>query len=41
MANLSLQNISKQYDYKPILSDVSLSVQEGERMAIVGKNGAG
>ncbi|EES90214.1 ribosomal protection-like ABC-F family protein [Helicobacter canadensis] len=41
MANLSLQNISKQYDYKPILSDISLSVQEGERMAIVGKNGAG
>lgn len=41
MANLSLQNISKQYDYKPILSDISLNVQEGERMAIVGRNGAG
>lgn len=41
MSNLSLQNISKQYDYKVILKDVSLNICEGERVAIVGKNGAG
>ena len=41
MANLSLQNISKQYDYKVILQDVSLHIHEGERVAIVGRNGAG
>lgn len=41
MANLSLQNISKQYDYKVILQDVSLHIHEGERIAIVGRNGAG
>ncbi len=41
MAVLSLQNIFKQYDYREILSDVSLHVQEQERIAIVGVNGAG
>lgn len=41
MASISLQNISKQYDYKPILKDISLSIQEGEMVAIIGKNGAG
>lgn len=41
MANLSLQNVSKQYDYKVILQDVSLHIHEGERIAIVGRNGAG
>ena len=41
MANISLQNISKQYDYKPILQDVSLHIEENERVAIVGRNGAG
>ncbi|TLD80655.1 ABC transporter ATP-binding protein [Helicobacter sp. MIT 11-5569] len=41
MANISLQNISKQYDYKAILQDVSLHIEENERVAIVGRNGAG
>lgn len=41
MANLSLQNISKQYDYKVILKEVSFHLREGERVAIVGRNGAG
>ncbi|MDD6054979.1 MAG: ABC-F family ATP-binding cassette domain-containing protein [Helicobacter sp.] len=41
MANISLQNISKQYDYKAILNEISFNVEEGERVAIVGKNGAG
>ncbi|WP_299545754.1 ribosomal protection-like ABC-F family protein [uncultured Helicobacter sp.] len=41
MAKISLQNISKQYDYKAILQDVSLHIEENERVAIVGRNGAG
>ncbi|MBX7491094.1 ribosomal protection-like ABC-F family protein [Helicobacter turcicus] len=41
MANISLQNISKQYDYKAILQDVSLHIEDNERVAIVGRNGAG
>ncbi|MCI5969227.1 ribosomal protection-like ABC-F family protein [Helicobacter sp.] len=41
MANLSLQNVSKQYDYKAILQDISLHIEEKERVAIVGRNGAG
>lgn len=41
MANLSLQNISKQYDYKAILKEVSFHLREGERVAVVGRNGAG
>lgn len=41
MANISLQNISKQYDYKAILQDISLHIDENERVAIVGRNGAG
>ena len=41
MSNISLQNISKQYNYKAILNDISLSVQEEQRVAIIGKNGAG
>ncbi len=41
MSNLSLQNISKQYDYKVILKEISFHLREGERVAIVGRNGAG
>ena len=41
MSNISLQNISKQYNYKAILNEISLSVQEGQRVASIGKNGAG
>ena len=41
MAKISLQNISKQYDYKTILHNVSLHIEENERIAIVGRNGAG
>ncbi|MGP1450401.1 MAG: ribosomal protection-like ABC-F family protein [Wolinella sp.] len=41
MALISLHEISKQYDYTPILTDVSLHLNENERIAIVGKNGSG
>lgn len=41
MALVSLQEISKQYDYTPILTQVSLHLNPNERIAIVGKNGSG
>lgn len=41
MALVSLQEVSKQYDYTPILTQVSLHLNAHERIAIVGKNGSG
>ncbi|ANV97432.1 ABC transporter ATP-binding protein [Helicobacter enhydrae] len=41
MALLSLLNASKAFDLKVILSQVDFSIQEQERIAIVGKNGSG
>ncbi|MGI0439110.1 ribosomal protection-like ABC-F family protein [Helicobacter himalayensis] len=41
MTLLSLLNASKQFEHKIILDSVSLSVQKGERIAVIGKNGSG
>lgn len=41
MALLSLCDVSKAFDLKVILANASLFIQEGERLAIVGKNGGG
>lgn len=41
MALLSLLEVSKTYEHKHILHQISLSIKEGERIAIVGKNGSG
>ena len=41
MALLSLFEITKTYEHKDILKNISLSIQEGERIAVVGKNGSG
>ena len=38
---LELKGIHKRYDDKHVLDDVSLTVQRGERLAIVGPNGIG
>lgn len=38
---LEIQNIDARYDFLQVLWDVSLSVQEGEFVALVGPNGAG
>ena len=41
MALVSLFNISKNYDVKQLLKGVDFQLNEGERVAIVGKNGCG
>jgi len=41
MALIDLQNINKQYDIKVILKDVNFTLQEQQRIAIIGQNGQG
>ena len=42
MANLlNLERVSKSYGVRPLLTDVSLGVNAGERIGIVGRNGDG
>jgi ATP-binding cassette subfamily F protein uup len=42
MANLvNLEVVSKSYGIRPLLSDVSLGVDEGDRIGVVGLNGGG
>ncbi len=38
---INAERLSKAYGVRPLLSDVSLGVQEGERIGIVGRNGDG
>jgi len=38
---LNLENVSKSYGIRPLLSDVSLGVGVGDRIGIVGRNGDG
>ena len=40
-SNLVVKNISKSYDTKPVLRDVSLELKQGEAVGLVGPNGAG
>ncbi|TVQ32715.1 MAG: ABC transporter ATP-binding protein [Phycisphaeraceae bacterium] len=40
-ALLTAQSISKHFSDRTLFSDVSLSVEEGERLALIGPNGAG
>ena len=41
MSVLELQNVSKQFGITPIIRDVSLRIEQGEKHAIIGPNGAG
>ena len=38
---LNLESVSKAFDIRPLLDDVSLGVDQGERIGIVGRNGGG
>ena len=41
MALIDLQNISKQYDTKIILKDANFTLNQGQRVAVIGQNGQG
>ena len=41
MALIDLQNISKQYDTKIILKDANFTLNQGQRIAVIGQNGQG
>lgn len=41
MALIDLQNINKQYDIKIILKDVNFTLQQGQRVSVIGQNGQG
>lgn len=41
MALLSLIQVSKQFEHKIILDQINLTIQENEKVAIIGKNGSG
>ena len=41
MALIDIQKINKQYDIKVILKDVDFTLQEGQRIAVIGQNGQG
>jgi len=41
MALIDLQKINKQYDIKVILKDVNFTLQEKQRVAVIGQNGQG
>ena len=38
---LSIQNVNKQFGYRPVLRDVSLKIKDGEFLGLVGPNGSG
>ena len=38
---INIEGVSKAFDIRPLLVDVSLGISEGERIGIVGRNGGG
>ena len=40
-AILSLENITKRFGYRCVLSDISFSIETGEFVIFIGNNGAG
>lgn len=38
---IKIKNLSKKFNIKPVLDDVSLDIQDGERIAIIGPSGCG
>ena len=40
-AVLTVSNISKSFDRRPILKDISFTLHQGETIVLMGKNGVG
>ena len=38
---LNLESVSKAFDIRPLLENVSLGINEAERIGVVGRNGGG
>jgi phospholipid/cholesterol/gamma-HCH transport system ATP-binding protein len=38
---IELRNLSKSFDHKPVLRDVSLTVERGETLVVIGRSGSG
>lgn len=41
MTEIGLSNIKKDFGFKNVLNDISFNIQTGEKIALVGRNGAG
>lgn len=41
MALINLQNVSLSYSHHPLLDDINLQIQPGEKITLLGRNGAG
>lgn len=41
MSLIKLNNITKQYDSKPVLRDVYFRLSKGDKVRLIGKNGTG
>lgn len=41
MSDIKLEHIQKQYDGKVVLNDLSLTIQTGERVSVIGGSGSG
>ena len=41
MSLVRLENVSKLFSGEPVLSEVNLRIEEGERIALIGRNGTG
>ncbi len=38
---LSSQSIGKSYGHRPLFTDITLSIEDGERLGLIGPNGSG
>ena len=38
---LNAQSVSKQYGVRPLFQNISLTVEDGDRIGLIGPNGAG